>query len=126
MSLNMRKNKILVTGGAGFIGSNFVRDSLHTEPDALVNLDKLTYAGNPANLSDLEDSEAYSFSHTSILDQAKIASLIEENGVVGVYFAARDLTEDRRFPFCTLDGVIAMANTSRLLMASSNACPPVS
>jgi len=54
--------RLLVTGGSGFIGSNFVRYMLEQHPDLdLVNLDKLTYAGNPASLKDLEDDPRYTF-----------------------------------------------------------------
>ena len=64
---------LLVTGGCGFIGSNFVRQRL-TEADSplgkLVNLDKLTYAGNPANLADLAGDPRYVFAHGDIGDSA--------------------------------------------------------
>ena len=53
---------ILVTGGCGFIGSNFVRLLLTTRPDLqVINLDKLTYAGNPENLADLAHQPNYTF-----------------------------------------------------------------
>ncbi len=56
--------KLLVTGGSGFIGSNFVRHVLAAHPDdTLVNFDKLTYAGNPANLRDVEADPRYAFVH---------------------------------------------------------------
>ena len=64
---------LLVTGGCGFIGSNFVRQRL-AEADSgvtrLVNLDKLTYAGNPANLADLAADPRYVFVHGDIGDEA--------------------------------------------------------
>ena len=52
---------ILVTGGAGFIGSNFIREWMSGGDEAVVNLDKLTYAGNPHNLSDLANDRRYRF-----------------------------------------------------------------
>ena len=61
--------KLLVTGGCGFIGSNFIRYVLAQHPDdRLVNLDKLTYAGNPANVADLEHDPRYSFVQGDIAD----------------------------------------------------------
>ena len=67
--------KLLVTGGCGFIGSNFIRHVLteHAD-DRIVNLDKLTYAGNPANVADLERHPRYSFVHGDIGD----AKLVRE------------------------------------------------
>ena len=61
--------KMLVTGGAGFIGSNFVQYVLKTYPDvSVVNLDALTYAGNLANLKDIEDKPNYTFFKADICD----------------------------------------------------------
>jgi dTDP-glucose 4,6-dehydratase len=61
--------RLLVTGGSGFIGSNFIRWVLTEHPeDVVVNLDKLTYAGNPANLADVEQDPRYSFVHGDIGD----------------------------------------------------------
>ena len=53
--------KILVTGGAGFIGSNFIHYLLKNYDDQIVNIDKLTYAGNLDNLKDVSDSKRYKF-----------------------------------------------------------------
>ena len=53
---------ILITGGAGFIGSNFVKTMLKNHPDyKIINVDALTYAGNLENLKDIEDNENYTF-----------------------------------------------------------------
>ena len=61
--------RLLVTGGCGFIGSNFIRWTLTEHPeDRVVNLDKLTYAGNPANLADFDKDDRYSFVHGDIAD----------------------------------------------------------
>ncbi|PYM21638.1 MAG: dTDP-glucose 4,6-dehydratase [Candidatus Rokuibacteriota bacterium] len=61
--------RVLVTGGSGFIGSNFIRYVLTEHPDdRIVNLDKLTYAGNPANLADFEHDARYAFVHGDIAD----------------------------------------------------------
>jgi dTDP-glucose 4,6-dehydratase len=69
--------KLLVTGGSGFIGSNFIRYLLTTYPDdRVVNLDKLTYAGNPANLADLERDPRYSFVHGDVCDP----TVVRDNG----------------------------------------------
>ena len=66
--------KLLVTGGAGFIGSNFIRWVLAAHADVtVVNLDKLTYAGNPANLADVEDSPRYAFVRGDIAEPADVA-----------------------------------------------------
>ena len=69
-------NKYFITGGCGFIGSNFVRNILKNNNDAVViNLDKLTYAGNPKNLEEFEKDDRYIFYHGDICD-AKIVKKI--------------------------------------------------
>jgi len=81
--------KILVTGGAGFIGSNFIRYMLSRYPHyKIVNLDKLTYAGNLDNLSDVEDNPNYQFIKGDICDQNLVERTVEEKIDVIVNFAA--------------------------------------
>ncbi len=80
--------RLLVTGGAGFIGSNFVRHVLAEQPDVRVtNLDALTYAGNPASLRDVEDDPRYRFVHGDICDPALVDRLMGDADAV-VNFAA--------------------------------------
>ncbi|NOZ62000.1 MAG: dTDP-glucose 4,6-dehydratase [Calditrichaeota bacterium] len=80
--------KFLVTGGAGFIGSNFIHYLFEKYPDAeVVNLDKLTYAGNLENLKDIENNPRYRFVKGDICDAKIVDPLIEEADLV-VNFAA--------------------------------------
>jgi dTDP-glucose 4,6-dehydratase len=80
--------KILVTGGAGFIGSNFVRHFLAVHPeDSVVTLDKLTYAGNPANLREIESDPRHRFVKGDICDAALVRDLVAEVDAI-VHFAA--------------------------------------
>lgn len=74
--------KILVTGGAGFIGSNFIRYWLDRHPDdRLINLDKLTYAGNLENLSGVDRNPNYRFVQGDICDRSLIEKLFEEENI---------------------------------------------
>ncbi|PIU83256.1 MAG: dTDP-glucose 4,6-dehydratase [Elusimicrobia bacterium CG06_land_8_20_14_3_00_38_11] len=80
--------RILVTGGAGFIGSNFILYILKKYPDyKIVNLDKLTYAGNKENLSSVENSPRYKFVKGDICDKKLVNSLMKKVDAV-VHFAA--------------------------------------
>jgi dTDP-glucose 4,6-dehydratase len=72
----MPADTILVTGGAGFIGSNFVLDWLATESSSIINLDKLTYAGNPANVSPRSGDRRYRFLQGDICDRELLAELL--------------------------------------------------
>ncbi|HZT83578.1 MAG TPA: dTDP-glucose 4,6-dehydratase [Gemmataceae bacterium] len=86
---------LLVTGGCGFIGSNFIRYVLETDPAARVlNLDALTYAGNPANLADLEGSPRYRFVKGDIADRDAVRRAVAE-GVDGIVNFAAESHVDR-------------------------------
>jgi dTDP-glucose 4,6-dehydratase len=80
--------RLLVTGGAGFIGSNFIRYMLRKYPACkIINLDKLTYAGNPENLRDLSSNKNYSFVKGDICDSKLVEKLIDRRDCV-INFAA--------------------------------------
>lgn len=88
--------KILVTGGCGFIGSNFVRQELATDPDlSIINVDKLTYAGNLENLADLQGNSRYQFAKGDICDKEFINSLLQANQVDAVVNFAAESHVDR-------------------------------
>lgn len=88
--------KLLVAGGAGFIGSNFVRYMLSAHTDyTIVNYDKLTYAGNLDNLKDVSDNPNYVFVQGDITDLAKLNSTIKEQGITHVINFAAETHVDR-------------------------------
>lgn len=86
---------ILVTGGAGFIGSNFVLNWLANSAEAVVNLDKLTYAGNLNNLRSIQDDPRYSFVHGDICDSALVLSLLKRYKPRAVVHFAAESHVDR-------------------------------
>ena len=105
--------KLLVTGGSGFIGSNFVRHVLATHPgDSVVNLDKLTYAGNPANLADVAHDPRYAFVQGDVCD-AKLVRDVARGVDAVINFAAeshvdRSLMEPDAFLKTDVFGVFTL------------------
>lgn len=80
--------KILITGGLGFIGTNFIRYWLDRNPnDQIINLDKITYAANPQNLTDFDSDKRYRFVKGDILDNGVVEELVSEVDLI-VHFAA--------------------------------------
>ena len=86
---------ILVTGGAGFIGSNFVLDWIATEGTPVINLDKLTYAGNPTNLASLKGDSRYIFAQGDICDRTLIAGLLQKHQPQAIVHFAAESHVDR-------------------------------
>ena len=109
---------ILVTGGAGFIGSNFVRYMVNKYPDyIIVVLDALTYAGNLKNLQDLESCDNYEFHHGNICD-SKIVEKLMQNVAVVINFAAethvdRSILEAGSFIQTDVVGTFTLLETAR-------------
>ncbi|MEK6570959.1 MAG: dTDP-glucose 4,6-dehydratase [Bacteroidota bacterium] len=87
---------LLVTGGAGFIGSNFIRYVLETHPSyGVVNLDKLTYAGNLENLKDVESNPRYHFVKGDIVDQPLVESIVRQHQIDAILNFAAESHVDR-------------------------------
>jgi dTDP-glucose 4,6-dehydratase len=117
---------ILVTGGAGFIGSNFVLSWLATEREPVINLDKLTYAGNPANLASVEALPAYTFVRGDICDAALMARLLDEHKPRAIIHFAAESHVDRSIlgPEAFLETNIT--GTFTLLQAARQYCAAMS
>jgi dTDP-glucose 4,6-dehydratase len=110
--------RILVTGGAGFIGSNFIRYILKNYPHyQIVNLDKLTYAGNLDNLSDIESNPNYKFIKGDICDQKSAEEIFSDNIDVILNFAAethvdRSLYDPKSFVQTNITGTQVLLEAS--------------
>ncbi len=113
------RNTILVTGGAGFIGSNFILRRMKAEDVSVVNLDKLTYAGNPRNLEAIAGNPRYEFVQGDIGDRGLIRRLLEKHqpGAI-VHFAAeshvdRSIRGPDDFIRTNVDGTFALLEETR-------------
>ena len=90
------KRNILITGGAGFIGSHVVRFFINKYPEyRIINLDKLTYAGNLANLHDVESASNYTFIKADICDFDKLIDIFSEYKIDGIIHLAAESHVDR-------------------------------
>jgi dTDP-glucose 4,6-dehydratase len=92
---NSTNDKVLVTGGAGFIGSNFILTWVEATGSPLVNLDLVTYAGNPANLASIQDDPRYEFVRGDICDAELVASIFKTHRPRAVVHFAAESHVDR-------------------------------
>ncbi|UTZ26458.1 dTDP-glucose 4,6-dehydratase [Vibrio campbellii] len=99
--------KILVTGGAGFIGSAVIRHIIRDTQDTVINLDKLTYAGNLESLTEVSDSERYHFEHVDICDRNELDRVFAEYKPDAVMHLAAESHVDR-----SIDGPAAFIETN--------------
>lgn len=116
---------IIITGGAGFIGSHVVRLFVNKYPDyRIINLDKLTYAGNLANLKDIEDKPNYTFVKSDICDFDTVLSLMQQYEVDGIIHLAAESHVDRSikdpFTFAKTNviGTLSLLQAARLYWES--------
>ena len=99
--------KVLITGGAGFIGSAVVRFVINNTTDSVINLDKLTYAGNLESLSSIEESERYDFEKVDICDHQEVTRVFEQHQPDLVMHLAAESHVDR-----SIDGPSEFINTN--------------
>lgn len=110
--------KLLVTGGAGFIGSNFILYWLRKYPqDTVINFDKLTYAGNLENLKSIEDNPHYEFVRGDICDESQVDEVMKKTDVV-VHFAAeshvdRSILDPGPFVKTNVEGTYVLLEAAR-------------
>ncbi len=118
--------KILITGGAGFIGSHVIRLFVNKYPDyTIINLDALTYAGNLENLKDVEQKTNYRFVKANILDAAVLEQIFEEYQITDVIHLAAESHVDRSilspldFVYTNIIGTVNLLNTAKKFWAGN-------
>jgi dTDP-glucose 4,6-dehydratase len=113
------QNKVLVTGGAGFIGSNFIPQRMEKTPASIVNLDKLTYAGNLRNLESVASNPRYEFVHGDIGDRGLVRRLLQQHRPSAIVHFAAESHVDRSirgpddFIRTNVDGTFALLEETR-------------
>ncbi len=113
------KKSILITGGAGFIGSHVVRLFVNKYPDYnIVNLDKLTYAGNLNNLKDIENSPNYTFVKADICDYEKVKEIVVNHNITGIIHLAAESHVDRSIKDPFLFAQVNVMGTLTLLQVA--------
>jgi dTDP-glucose 4,6-dehydratase len=111
--------KILVTGGAGFIGSNFIRYFLSSHPqDSVLNLDKLTYAGNLGNLISIASDRRYEFVSGDVCNSALVSDLLGKSVDAVIHFAAeshvdRSIVDAKEFIRTNIEGTFTLLEAAR-------------
>ena len=120
------QNSILVTGGAGFIGSNFILNWIGQESPNVINLDKLTYAGNLRNLDKVSGNKQYSFVHGDICDRKLVAGLFKQHQPKAIVHFAAESHVDRSihgpadFVQTNVHGTFSLLEESRTYWSSLN------
>ena len=104
-----KSKKLLITGGCGFIGSNFIKDQIERTNNTILNIDKLTYAGNTENLLDIKNNDRYIFNHLDICNRESIEKIILNYKPDAIIHFAAESHVDR-----SIDSPLKFVNTNIL------------